>query len=107
MRCYRITELKPRRPADGLEIRAIHGEKMTMAFYRMSPGSEIPEHAHPHEQMGTVLRGSVELTINGEKTVVSDGGAYHVPPNVVHSGRCRERETEVLEVFSPVRDDFK
>ena len=107
MRHYRIAELEPRRPADGLQIRAIHGERMTMAFYRMSPGSQIPEHAHPHEQMGMVLEGSVELIINGEKRVVSSGEAYHVPPNIVHSGTCLEKEAEVLEVFSPVREDFK
>ena len=107
MKHYRIQTLEPKRPTDKVEIRAIHGERLTMAFYRISPGGEIPEHAHPHEQIGTVLKGSMELMIGGEKSVVSSGEAYHVAPDVVHSGKCREEETEVIEVFTPVREDFK
>jgi quercetin dioxygenase-like cupin family protein len=88
-------------------MRVIHGEKMTMAFFRLQPGSQIPEHAHAHEQMGTVLKGTIELVVAGEKRVVRSGEAYHISSNAIHSGRCGDAPSEVIEVFSPVREDFK
>jgi len=79
---------------------------MTMMFFHLEPGAKIPEHSHPHEQMGTVLKGAIELIIDKDKRVVNEGDAYHVRSNVVHSGRCLELVSEVLEVFSPPREDY-
>jgi len=103
---YSIKDLKVKKPGSGVEMRAAHGDRMTMAFFSLAPGALIPEHAHPHEQMGTVLSGAIELIVDGEKRVVEKGGAYHIPSDVVHSGRCLDGPAEVLEVFSPPREDF-
>ena len=102
---YSIPDLEPFRPAEGVEIRVIHGERMTVAFFRVEPGTRIPEHEHPHEQMGTVLRGVMELVVGGEAFTVRAGEAYHVPGNVPHAGVCPEL-TEMVEVFCPPREDL-
>jgi quercetin dioxygenase-like cupin family protein len=107
MNHFLLRDIKPRKPSDGVEMRIIHGERMTMVFFNLQPGSGIPEHSHPHEQMGTVLKGTLELTIAGEKRVVHPGEAYHIPTQIVHSGKCGHSPAEVLEVFAPVREDFK
>jgi len=106
MSYYVVKEMAPKIPAEGVEMRVISGEKMTMVFFRLEAGAEIPEHSHPHEQMGTVLKGSIELIIDKDKRVVDQGHAYHVRSNVVHSGRCLGSVSEVLEVFSPPREDY-
>ena len=106
MSYYDIKEIPPGKPAEGVEIRVIAGDKMTMVFFRLEPGAEIPEHSHPHEQMGTVLKGSLELIIDKDRKVVTAGDAYHVRSNILHSGRCLETVSEVLEVFSPPREDY-
>jgi len=106
MAYYSINDIQPKKPADGVEMRAIHGERMTLAFFKIAQGSGIPEHAHPHEQIGTVLKGKLELTIAGEKRIVAPGGAYHIPSNVTHSGLCVEGPADVLEMFAPVREDW-
>lgn len=107
MSYFILKDMEAKRPAEGVEIRVIPGERMTMAFFRLEPGAKIPEHAHPHEQMGTVLKGSIELVIGEEKRVVKQGCAYRVPPNVLHSGMCLKSSSEVLEVFSPPREDLQ
>ena len=107
MSYFLLEEVAAKEPAEGVEIRVIPGERMTMAFFHLEPGAKIPEHAHPHEQMGTVLKGSIELAIGEENKVVMEGCAYRVPPNVVHSGRCLDAPSEVLEVFSPPREDLQ
>jgi quercetin dioxygenase-like cupin family protein len=107
MTYYMVEDLDPRQPSEGVEMRIIHGEKMTMVFFRLQPGSTIPEHSHPHEQMGTVLKGTVDLTVAGEERVIHPGEAYHIRSRVVHSGKCGNSPAEVIEVFSPTREDFK
>jgi len=103
---YSIKDIPPKKPAEGIEVRIIHGERMTVAFFAIAAGARIPEHAHPHEQIGTVLKGQMELTIAGEKRAVSPGGAYHIPSGVTHAGLCLEGPAEVIEIFSPVREDW-
>ena len=107
MRHFVIKELETRSPAEGVEMRVIHGDKMTMVFFSLAPGAEIHEHSHPHEQMGTLLAGKIALVVDGEKKIMEQGIAYHVPSNAVHGGRCLESPSEVLEVFSPPREDYK
>jgi quercetin dioxygenase-like cupin family protein len=107
MTFYAVEDIVPRHPADGVEARIIHGERMTVAFFTIAGGSEVPEHSHPHEQIGTVLKGEMLLSIAGEKQIVTTGGAYHIPSGAIHSGRCLKGPAEVIEVFVPVREDFK
>jgi len=106
MSYYIVKELEAKNLMESVEMRVIPAEKMTMVFFHLGPDAEIPEHSHPHEQMGTVLKGSMELAIGEEKKTVKEGCAYHVPSNVVHSGRCLGSKTEVLDVFSPPREDY-
>ena len=107
MTYYSIMNIAARHPAEGIEMRIIHGERMTFAYFTFMPGTPLPEHRHPHEQIGTVVKGEMELTIAGETRAVSAGGAYHIPSNTVHSARCLKGPAEVIEVFAPVREDFK
>ncbi|MFC1884472.1 cupin domain-containing protein [Thermodesulfobacteriota bacterium] len=106
MNHFVIEEIEPKALAEGVVIRMVSGEKLSMVFYWIKPGSPIPEHSHPHEQIGTVLKGKIELSVGEDKRTVGPGEVYHIPSNVPHSGRCLETESEVMEVFSPPREDF-
>jgi len=107
MTYYTLTDLPSKKPAAGVTMRALHGERMSLALFTIAQGAAVPEHAHPHEQIGTVLAGEMELSIAGETRVVPPGGAYRIPSHTVHSARCLKGPSEVIEVFSPVREDFK
>ena len=106
MTFFDIKSIEPKSPAEGVEMRIIPGEKMTLVFFSLAPNAIVPEHSHPHEQIGTVLKGSVELNIAGEKKLVSAGGAYHIPGDVIHSGQNQDCPAEVIEVFAPAREDL-
>jgi len=56
MTYYAIREIPAKKPAEGVELRAVHGERMTVAFFTIAQGSGVPQHAHPHEQIGAVLK---------------------------------------------------
>jgi unsaturated pyranuronate lyase len=103
---FNLNNLKTKTLADGVTIKAVSGEKMTMTVFYLAKGAAVPEHAHPHEQIGTVLRGTLELIIGEEKRVVSKGEGWVIPSHVVHKGHCIEGPAEVLEFFAPTRDDY-
>ena len=77
-----------------------------MVFFSLAPNAIVPEHSHPHEQIGAVLNGSVELNIAGEQKIVSAGEAYHIPGDMIHSGQNQDSPAEVIEVFAPAREDL-
>lgn len=102
----KIEDLPAHHPIPGTEARFIHSDRMTVAFWHFDPHTELPQHSHPHDQITNVLEGEFELVVDGVSEVLRAGECQVIPPNAVHSGRsitaCR-----IIDVFSPVRDDFK
>lgn len=103
---FNLNDLNLRKLADGMSIKAVSGEKMTMTIFYMAEGSAVPEHSHPHEQIGTVLKGTLELIIGDERRVVTIGDGWVIPSNMVHKGHCVEGPAQVMEFFAPVREDY-
>ncbi len=95
---------------EGLEttvLTGLHGEKMMMVLNATLPGHTVPEHSHPHEQIGMVFAGKAKLRIAGQERVVQKGDFYYIPSNVTHSDTCIGDEPFVmLDIFYPVRNDF-
>jgi len=77
-----------------------------LSYVEFEEGAEVPLHSHPHEQGGILLKGKLELTIGGEVRVVEVGGMYIIPPNVPHRAVAVGGRAVVLDVFSPVREDY-
>lgn len=95
------TELVP-----GFDVRFVHSERMTFAYWNISAGAVLPEHAHPHEQVANVLSGEFELTIDGQTQVLNPGIVAVIPGGASHSGRAIT-DCRVMDVFQPVRDDYR
>ncbi len=90
----------------GLVLRPVFGRNMTLSFVSMEPHSVAPVHQHPQEQIGTVIEGSYQFELAGEKKVVRRGDVYVVPPNVPHGAVTLDEGCLVLDVFSPPREAF-
>jgi quercetin dioxygenase-like cupin family protein len=82
------------------------GDTMTMIEVEFGPGSSGPEHVHSHEQIGFVLKGELELRIDGRAYTLKEGYSYWIPSNVLHSMRGIGDGGVALEVFHPVRRDL-
>jgi quercetin dioxygenase-like cupin family protein len=91
----------------GVSARVAWGERIMLSFVDLAPGSIIPGHSHPHEQMGILLSGKFELTIGEESRLLKEGDAYLIPSNVEHSVRALESPARALDIFSPPREDYK
>ena len=91
----------------GVEIRAISGESLMLSVVTLEPGSVVPEHSHPHEQMGMMLSGRAEFTIGGMTRILGPGDLWRIPGHVLHKVRTLEAPAVALDVFHPVREDYR
>ena len=97
----------PKELLPGIMTRTFWGERMLLSLVDLAPHAAIPPHAHPHEQVGMVLEGEMEVTIGGETRVVKAGDVYVAPGGVEHSVRLADGACRVVEMFAPVREEYK
>lgn len=90
----------------GCRLRTPFGEHIMLSYLEMDPGAVVPMHHHPHEQAGMLLRGRMELTIGSESRVVEPGAMFIIPPNTPHRAVALEEPVLLLDIFSPVREDY-
>jgi quercetin dioxygenase-like cupin family protein len=91
----------------GVDITTIAGEKMMLSVVRFEPGSKVLDHAHPHEQMGVLLEGHLEFTIGGVTRILGPGDAWRIPGGVLHRVTAFNEPAVALDVFHPVREDYR
>ena len=108
----KITKLKKApeiEPAEGVKMAIIgDGEKMTFVRIEAHPGSEIPDHSHPNEQIGTCVDGEGILVSGGETLEMKPGVAWAIPPGEVHRFKpVGDKPCIIHEVFSPPREDYR
>ena len=91
----------------GVRIRTFWGKQMLLSLVDLDANTTVPMHSHPHEQAGTIISGELEMTINGEKRLFKEGDTYIVPGNVQHMAVTGNNPAQVLDIFSPVREEYK
>ena len=94
-------------PFVGVTMHATEAEKMTLSLVEMEPHAVIDEHSHPHEQIGYMVEGEAEFVIDGRSFQVHTGQMWRLPGGVPHQVRVGPRGIRVVEVFCPVREDFR
>lgn len=90
----------------GLRARLIHSERVTHSWVDVDPGATFPEHRHPHEQIVSVIAGSLDLVVDGVRHVLTPGVVCVIPPNIGHSGGSQDG-CRVLDTFAPTREDYR
>ncbi len=73
-------------PLDGITAYLSQSTTHQILFMQFEKDVELPEHSHG-AQMGIVLEGTIELTIDGKNHQFSKGDRYYIPAGVTHSGK--------------------
>ena len=97
MRAERLTE--------SIGRRYLTGDRVTVARFELTRGGVVPRHAHENEQVSCVLSGTLKFTFDGDEVLVGAGEVMQIPGGVAHEVTVVE-DTVVLDVFSPVRQDW-
>ena len=88
-------------------VRQLFGfnDDILMARVEFDVGAVGEIHAHPHSQVTYVESGEFDVHIDGVEKRLGPGDSFYIHPNHKHGAVCRKAGV-LLDVFSPVREDF-
>jgi quercetin dioxygenase-like cupin family protein len=82
-----------------------YGEKSLLCEVQLRQGAVIPAHQHPHEQTGYLVSGALRFFGDEGETIVEPGCSWSFKGGIAHGAEALV-DTVVIEVFSPVREDY-
>lgn len=92
---------------DGIERKTlVYGKNTLLCEFRLAKGKMLPMHKHSQEQTGYLVEGHIILIIDGGRQEMKAGDSWTIPGNVEHGAEINE-DSIAVEVFSPVREDYK
>jgi quercetin dioxygenase-like cupin family protein len=91
----------------GLTIRPFWGENLLVSVVDIKPNTVVPVHSHPHEQCSYLVEGELEFNLDGERRTMRSGDLVVIPGGTEHSLITGPQPVLLLDMFSPVREDFK
>jgi quercetin dioxygenase-like cupin family protein len=91
----------------GVNITTCAADKMMLSLAVLEPLAVVAEHSHPHEQVGMVVEGRAVFHIGGEEKTLGPGDMYRIPGNVRHRVVALEARVKALDIFFPIREDYR
>jgi quercetin dioxygenase-like cupin family protein len=101
-----LSDIAPIQVFDGIRARRVEGDRITLAIVELDPGAVVPEHRHPHEQNGMVIRGQMTFRVGSEERLLGPGGTWRILGDVPHTATAGPEGAVVIDVFSPIRSDW-
>ena len=102
----KLSELARLRIWDGVVARAWGGDLAALTAIELEPGAHVPEHAHPNEQAGVLLRGVVTFRIGSETKELRAGSTWAIPGDAPHEVTAGPEGAFLVELFAPPRADW-
>ncbi|MEW4568167.1 cupin domain-containing protein [Tautonia sp. JC769] len=90
----------------GVDLRVTAGQGIMLSVVEFQAGGVVPEHSHPHEQMGYLVSGRLEFTVGGMTRILEPGDLWRIPGGVPHRVVALDGPAVALDVFHPIREDY-
>ena len=91
----------------GVDICTACGTGMMLSYVEIEPGAVVEAHSHPHEQVGMVVEGEARFLVGDEERVLKPGDMYRIPGGVTHRVVALEAGLKALDIFHPIREDYR
>ena len=101
-----LIDIKKKTLSPGIIGQYVHGALATLGHVTIEKGSVLAAHNHPHEQITMILEGKLEMKIGNEIHMLTEGMIHVIPSNVIHSAIAHS-DCKLIDVFSPVREEYK
>lgn len=82
-----------------------YDDKIMLVKVHFEVGAVGVMHEHYHSQVTYVESGSFDVTIGEETKTLVGGDSFYIPPHVMHGAICTKAGV-LIDVFSPIREDF-
>ncbi|MCH2549601.1 MAG: cupin domain-containing protein [Alphaproteobacteria bacterium] len=87
-------------------LKILSGSQSMVLWGKIDAGSHVPNHSHPNEQITWLVKGSLDYKLStGEERKCEEGTVIVIPGGVDHEVWYRE-DCEIVEFFSPPRNDM-
>jgi quercetin dioxygenase-like cupin family protein len=91
--------------AGGIQRQVLTTRNIMLVRHIYPPGTAIPHHTHPQEQITLVEEGTLYYEVEGSGHDLEPGDLISIPSNAKHGGQNRGEATVVtLNIFHPVLD---
>lgn len=94
-------------PEPGMRRQVLaHNDQLMLIRHFFEEGWVGARHSHPHHQLVYVVSGAVRAEMDGRVVEARAGDSFVVDGGVEHQATALEA-SEVLDVFTPVREDYR
>jgi quercetin dioxygenase-like cupin family protein len=100
-----LDSLPEEQVTDKISRRMVSGECGMVVWWRMKAGAHAAAHKHPNEQIFWMLKGRMDFRSGDARKTCGPGDFAVIPGGVEHEAWFPE-DTEVIDIFSPPREDF-
>ncbi|MHA1472957.1 MAG: cupin domain-containing protein [Promethearchaeota archaeon] len=83
-----------------------YNKNVMLCHFSLDKNSRVPLHSHKEHQIGYVITGKLQFETEEGKFSVEAGDSYIFESNEKHGATILE-DSEVIDIFSPARDDYK
>jgi len=90
-----------------IPIVTLAGDHIQLSLVDIPPDGVVDWHSHPNEQMGMVVSGRALFQVADEEKVLQSGDLYRIPGGVRHRVTPIEAPVRALDVFYPIRDEYR
>lgn len=84
----------------------IYNDDMMLCHFFLEKNSIVPLHSHKEHQIGYIIKGKLQFFTENEEFIAKEGDSYVFESNEKHGAKIL-KNSEVIDVFSPSRDDYK
>ncbi|MDQ7782835.1 MAG: cupin domain-containing protein [Desulfomonilaceae bacterium] len=92
---------------ESISRKVFWGENIMVTKWEIRPNTVLPIHDHVAEQITMVQRGTLTLKFPDDKDVLlHEGDMLVIPPSVRHGVEIGPEGASVIDLFSPIREDF-
>jgi quercetin dioxygenase-like cupin family protein len=102
---HRWDSVQKKEVTPGIVRQFVSGARVSVAKFSLADGTSVPTHAHENEQVSYVVRGALKFRFPDREIVVRSGEVIVIPSNMPHGVDVIE-DSEAIDVFSPVRQDW-
>lgn len=84
-----------------------YNDNVMLCHFELHEGAEIPLHDHEAHQIGYVISGEIEFLTKTRGNFIAKAGDSYVFDSFEKHGANIIETAEVIEIFSPTREDYK
>jgi quercetin dioxygenase-like cupin family protein len=107
MKPFSWDEISEETVSDSMKRKMFWGQNLMIVRNQLAPSGIVPIHDHVSEQITIVVDGSIIMKFNdGREAVLKQGDMLVVPSGKPHGVSIGPQGATVLDVFSPIRNDF-